>query len=77
FIADNTAGFTCGNVGRCQLLSIVSQKDMHLFKAQFILKVFIYLNFFTVPLGRSFFFSPLSLPLPIQSPFFPLFYYFL
>ena len=22
FIADNTAGFTCGNVGRCQLLSI-------------------------------------------------------
>ena len=23
FIADNTAGFPCGNVGRCQLLSLL------------------------------------------------------
>lgn len=25
FIADNTAGFPCGNVGRCQLLSFYSK----------------------------------------------------
>ena len=39
--ADNTADFICGNVGRCQLLSIVSQKDIHLFKAHFLHTSFI------------------------------------
>ena len=41
FIADNTAGYPGGNVGRCQLLS-------------FYIKAFSYLNF-KVLLARSFF----------------------
>ena len=34
FIADNTAGSPGGNVGRCQLLSIASKKDFHLFQVR-------------------------------------------
>ena len=58
FIADNTAGSPCGNVSRCQLLSIVSQKD-YLFKAQFYsYKLLLIYTLIRVSLGRSFFFSP-------------------
>ena len=44
FIADNTAGSPGGNVGRCQLLSLL-------------IKAFTYLYLQKVFLGRSFFFS--------------------
>ena len=40
FIADNTAGSPCGNVSRCQLLSIVSLKDYIFLRHSFILTSF-------------------------------------
>ena len=55
FIADNTAGSPGGNVGRCQLLSIASKKDFHLFQVR-IFTMSLALNIFSC-LVLSFFFA--------------------
>ena len=57
FIADNTAGSPGGNVGRCQLLSIASKKDFHLFQVR-IFTMSLALNIFSC-LVLSFFFTPI------------------
>ena len=38
FIADNTAGSPGGNVGRCQLLSIATKKDLIFFRYAFFIR---------------------------------------